>query len=162
MGDLFSLLTKQVLGLFLISAGLPAIALVLGLRILVAPAIPVDWSRVLGPELVQAEWQVGLMVTAALIVASVLAGLNGPIIRLFEGYPLRSSRLGEWLRKRHETRVREAEHWWRGTRAVLRTIDQHAARSVRSRTTPTTSTGCTRSPSGPGCSPWSKSATSRG
>jgi len=127
MGELFSALTKQVLGVFLFSAGLPAIALVLGVRVLIIPAIPVTWSSVLDPELFEAEWQMALLVVAILVSAAILAGLNGPITRFYEGYPLRHSRLGERMRSRHEALVVEAEGWWRGTRTILRKVNRLGA-----------------------------------
>lgn len=124
MGELFSALTKQMLGVFLLSAGLPAIALVLGVRALIIPAIPLTWSSVLDPELFEAEWQVALLVVAILVVAAILAGLNGPITRLYEGYPLRHSWLGQRMCSRHEALVAEAEEWWKGTRTILRKINR--------------------------------------
>ncbi|MGD2114007.1 MAG: hypothetical protein PVG07_03080 [Acidobacteriota bacterium] len=124
MGALFSILTKQFLGIFLISAGVPAIALVVGVRALVVPQVPVVWSTIMDTGFLGPEWQAGLLVVAFLVVVSLLVSLNGPITRLYEGYPLQRSRLGEWLRRRHETRVREAETWWNGTRTILRTIDR--------------------------------------
>lgn len=124
MGELFSTLTKQVLGVFLVSAGVPAVALVVGVRLLVAPELPVELSSLVAPTFLEAEWQAALTVVAVVVAASLLMSLNGPITRLYEGYPLERSRLGAWLRRRHEARVREAEGWWTGSRAILRATDR--------------------------------------
>jgi len=126
MGELFSTLTKHALGVFSLAAGLPAVALVLGGRLLVVPSVPAALTKSLDPVLGTPEWQAGLMLVAVVLIAAVMAGLEGPITRLYEGYPMRSSRLGEWMTRRHRVRVREGEIWWGGVRGLLRAMDRHS------------------------------------
>jgi len=124
VGGLFSTLSKQLLGNFLLSSGLPAVAFVLGFQALVAPHLPETWHLLEAPEALEAEWNTALAAVAVVIVATALTALNGPIIRLFEGYPLEGSWIGGKLAGRHRRRAREAEVWWLGVRSLLRGFDR--------------------------------------
>jgi hypothetical protein len=127
MGGLFSTLSKQLLGNFLLSSGLPAVAFVLGFQALVAPRLPDTWHLLEAPEALETEWKTALAAVAVLVVATALTALNGPIIRLFEGYPLEGSWLGRKLAEKHRSRAREAEVWWLGVRSILRGHDRLSA-----------------------------------
>jgi hypothetical protein len=126
MGGLFSTLSKQLLGNFLLSSGLPALAFVLGFQALIAPLLPERWHVLEAPEALEAEWKTALAAIAVVIVATTLTALNGPIIRLYEGYPLRGSWLGRRMADRHARRAREAEVWLDGARSILRGVDRLA------------------------------------
>lgn len=124
MGGLFSTLTKQLWGSFLLSSGLPAVAFVLGFQALVAPRLPETWRLLDAPAALEAEWTTALAAIAVVIVATALMALNGPIIRLFEGYPLEGSWIGGKMTERRRRRAREAEVWCVGVRSILRGYDR--------------------------------------
>lgn len=126
MGGLFSSLSKQLLGNFLYSSGLPAVAFVLGFQALIAPRLPETWHLLEAPEALEAEWKTAFAALAVAAFATALAALNGPLIRLYEGYPLRGSWIGRRMIERHSRRAREAEVWLHGARSILRGLDRLA------------------------------------
>lgn len=124
MGGLFSTLSKQLLSSLVLTAGLPAVAFVAGFQAFVAPYLPGEWHLLEAPEALEAEWKTAFAALAVLVAAAALTALNGPLIRLYEGYPLLGSWIGGRMRERHWRRAREAEVWWQGARAVLRGADR--------------------------------------
>lgn len=124
MGGLFSTLSKQFLGNFLLSAGLPAVAFVASFQALVVPRLPESWHLWEATATLDPEWRTAFAALGVAVVAAALSALNGPVIRLFEGYPLERSWIGRKLGERHRRRAREAEVWWVGVRSILRGYDR--------------------------------------
>ena len=99
-----------------------AIFIVLALLLLI-PYLPPDISISLPLEGIDKEWKVVAITFVAVVLSGLIYNLNIPILRLYEGYPWRTSWIGSWLTNRHRARFDAAQLRVEAMRAALRTMD---------------------------------------
>ncbi len=93
---------------------------------LVAPLLPREFDLIGAFEVVGlgTEWRALISLLLTVLLAGLVYGLNGPIIRLYEGYPWsKSPVLGRWRTERYKRLHRKLDARQSGIRAILRTMD---------------------------------------
>jgi hypothetical protein len=108
MTDFFTKISGQIAGPIVLGAFFPVVIFLVAVTVILLPITPYAGGV---PALVTdpKAWQQGgttiLVITFLVFVSSVLLyNLNVPIVRMFEGYPWRESRIGVWLTKCHQER----------------------------------------------------------
>jgi hypothetical protein len=97
-------LTKYlVLGTLLPVAIFMALGLVFG-----QPITPTSVPLVHALETLDKQWFAIAVTAGAVVVSGLLYNLNTPIIRLYEGYPWRASKIGQWRIRRIQERLDRA------------------------------------------------------
>jgi len=85
--------TKSIiLGVFL-----PVVLFVLLGGWLITPLLPPSLPLLGLVKSLDRQWFLFAFTFLIILISGFLYNLNGPIIRLYEGYPWRTSRLGQWL-----------------------------------------------------------------
>jgi|SRR5579862_1683005 len=108
MSSIFSFVSGQftkylILGTFLPVAIFMALGLVFG-----QPITPASLPVVRALETLDKQWFTIAITAFTIVVSGLLYNLNTPIIRLYEGYPWRGSRIGKWRIERIQKRLDRA------------------------------------------------------
>ncbi|HEV2833757.1 MAG TPA: hypothetical protein VGW58_00495 [Pyrinomonadaceae bacterium] len=107
-----------ILGTFLPVAIFTMLAL-----ILFVPYLPPDIVISSPLEGWEKEWRVIGISFVVIVVSGLIYNLNIPILRLYEGYPWRSSLIGSWLRRRERAKFDSAQLRLDAMRAALRAME---------------------------------------
>lgn len=94
-----------ILGTFL-----PVVVFILLTAIFAVPFLPVEFPALVGFQALDNEWKTVATSFIAIVITGLIYNLNIPILRLYEGYPWRSSWLGTFLIRRHQSRFDDAQN----------------------------------------------------
>ena len=94
-----------ILGTFL-----PVVVFILLTAIFLVPFLPPEFPALAGFQALDNEWKTVATSFIAIVISGLIYNLNIPIVRLYEGYPWRSSWLGTFLIRRHQSRFDDAEN----------------------------------------------------
>lgn len=110
MTSLLSNITKEFGKPIVLASLLPAAIFVMLNLLVIVPALPDGLPpapQLLGTlETEETGWQAAAVLFVTAVIASILFNLNIPLIRLYEGYAFRDSRLGRWLEGRQREKYR--------------------------------------------------------
>ncbi len=87
---------------------LPVVVFALFLQASIAPFELKDWQLLATLAQLDASWQLAATTLLTVVAAGLLYVLNNPVIRLYEGYPWRASRLGRRRIRRPRRRLETA------------------------------------------------------
>ena len=107
-----------ILGTFL-----PVVIFIVLAVVLLVPYLPPDIATSLPLESLDKEWKIVGVTFVAIVLSGLLYNLSIPILRLYEGYPWRSSWIGSRFTKRHRDRFDAAQLRVDAMRASIRAID---------------------------------------
>lgn len=107
-----------ILGTFLPVAIFTVLAL-----ILFVPYLPADIIISSPLEGWEKEWRVIGVSLVVIVVSGFIYNLNSPILRLYEGYPWRTSLIGSWLTRRERAKFDSAQLRLHTMRAALRAME---------------------------------------
>jgi hypothetical protein len=94
-----------ILGTFL-----PVVIFIFLSILFLVPLLPSDLSLFLRFQGIDKEWKVVAVSFVTVVITGLIYNLNIPILRLYEGYPWRYSRIGMYLTRRHMTRFDAAQN----------------------------------------------------
>ena len=94
-----------ILGTFL-----PVVIFLLLTAIFAVPFLPLEFPALVRYQALDNEWKTIATSFIAIVVTGLIYNLNIPILRLYEGYPWRSSWLGTFLIRRHQSRFDDAQN----------------------------------------------------
>ncbi len=97
---------------------LPVVAFLFVTATVIWPWMPIVPRPVAQLQTPGAEWQAGAALALVVLMTGLLRCADVPLIRLYEGYPWKDSRLGRWRTSRHERARRQLEVRWRGMRTL--------------------------------------------
>src|SRR5882724_2134319 len=110
--------TKSIiLGVFL-----PVVLFVLLGAWLITPLLPPSLPLLTLVKSLDRQWFLFAFTFLIILISGFLYNLNVPIIRLYEGYPWRNSRLGRWLTKRQLTNLQGQQTAFVRLRALRETL----------------------------------------
>ena len=107
-----------ILGTFL-----PVVIFTVLALLLFVPYLPPDIAISSPLEGWEKEWRVIGISFVVIVVSGLIYNLNIPILRLFEGYPWRTSLIGSWLRRRERAKFDSAQLRLDAMRAALRAME---------------------------------------
>jgi hypothetical protein len=119
MNNLLSAISGQFSKSLLLSTMLPVVVFLVLAWVLVVPLIPqsVTWRAWAGG--LNTEWQVAALSLVVFLLTALLYNLNGLVIRAYEGYPWRRSKIGKYRTDIHQKRFNHAQGRWKSLRVLL-------------------------------------------
>ena len=87
---------------------LPTAVFAILFRVVVYPLIPAESEILETLEGLDTEWEIVAVSLLAVLLSALLFVVNGPIIRMYEGYPWKDGPLGEALIRREQARFERA------------------------------------------------------
>jgi hypothetical protein len=109
MTNLFSAVSGQFPRALILGTFLPVVVFALLALVLVVPLLPSEVSLLEPLRALDANWRPVALTMVVVLVTGLLYNLNGPLIRLYEGYPWRMTWLGTMRTSRYQRQVAEAE-----------------------------------------------------
>lgn len=108
MSTIFSTVSGQFTKYLILGTLLP-VAIFAALGLMFGQAVtPTSLPLVQALETLDKQWFTIAVIALTVVMSGLLYNLNTPIIRLYEGYPWRGSRIGKWRVERIQTRLDEA------------------------------------------------------
>src|SRR5258708_1373203 len=126
---------------YLVLGTLLPVAIFMGLGLVLGqPITPTSVPLVHALETLDRQWFAIAVTAGAVVVSGLLYNLNTPIIRLYEGYPWRDSKIGKWRIRRIQERLDRATQLrerLKITRKILKenNADKHLVAELQSRRT---------------------------
>ena len=114
-----------ILGTFL-----PVVVFMLLTAIFAVPFLPLEFPALVRYQALDNEWKTVATSFIAIVITGLIYNLNIPILRLYEGYPWRSSWLGTFLIRRHQSRFDDAQNrisTMKACRHLMETADEDFA-----------------------------------
>lgn len=108
----------------ILGAFLPTVIAVAVFALIVLPQIPEKSSLIVSLAALETEWKVISASFATIIFSGLINNLNTPLIRVYEGYPWRRTKLGKWKTKRQRVDYDKLIARQRGMRATLLAMDR--------------------------------------
>jgi hypothetical protein len=120
MAGILSSISGQFSKSLLLGAVLPVGIFVLLAMILVTPLLPTCWWFWEPLKELGTEWNIIVLVCVVLVSSFVLYALNAPLIRVYEGYPWKSSWIGRWFTSGFKKEFNSLTARKQGMRQLLR------------------------------------------
>lgn len=106
----------------ILGAFLPTVIFIIFFILLVIPLLPDNLWLVTRLQALGTEWKVISMTFTAIVASGLLYNLNIPLIRIYEGYPLKNTWYGKWKIKRYQRQYRRLDAQQKGMRTLLRAM----------------------------------------
>ncbi len=102
MASIFSTISGQFSKSLILGAFAPAATFVVLGLIFVVPLLPGDWTWLNALQGLDLQGKLIVITLITIVLSLILYNLNGPIIRLYEGYPWLNTWIGKWSQRRYQ------------------------------------------------------------
>jgi hypothetical protein len=106
----------------MLGAFLPATVFMLLWSVFIEPIVPAAQTLLEPLGMFSEQWPVLAAIFIIVVITGLLFSLNITIIRFYEGYPWKSSYLGQWRFATYRRNFRETKTAQKGTRTLLRAM----------------------------------------
>jgi hypothetical protein len=130
MTDLVSSISSKLSTSLILGALLPTTVYVLLSLVLLIPLFPGGWSPIQIASALDTIWVILAISLVVMLLSGLLYNLNIPIIRLFEGYPWRDTRLGQKLVNMYYNKFEAAKARQQGLRVLMAPENKSDAQAV--------------------------------
>src|SRR5919202_2315283 len=102
MSDILSAISGQFGKALILGTFAPVAVFVILATLVLVPLLPHGVPLVTNLAVLGVSWQIVAILLLAIILTLLLYNLNGPLIRVYEGYPWRGSGLSRFWTGRHQ------------------------------------------------------------
>lgn len=112
MGNLLSAISGQFSKSLILGTFLPIVVFVIAFRFLIAPLLPSDWLIVASVASLDTQGKIIAISFITILLTGLIYNLNIPLIRIYEGYPWKSTWIGSRLIDHHRQRMQADLKKW--------------------------------------------------